>query len=296
MNPDIRQQIETALGDFSDADLREAAMGLLNRLGYQSEKTLDLDNTPDAFLAEFDKRDRKFSKGKALYERWKSVEFLFQITDDEVRNAGAQRRLFDSGYDHGNYQSYLFFAIDLEKDHYTRTQLANITREINLLFDMPAMLLIRHNGALTFSIIDRRLHKKDQSRDVLEKVKLIKDIRYQKPHRAHIEILHDLALPTLMAKHECRDFKQLHEAWRTTLDTNELNKKFYRELADWYFWALDHVEFPDDVEKDTATRNATSVIRLLTRLVFCWFLKEKGLIPGELFRERKLTTVLKSQG
>ena len=293
MNTDMRQQIQAALLAFSSSDLRTASIGLLNTLGYRSEKTLDLDNTPDAFLAEFDKRDRNFRKNKALFERWKSVEFLFQITDDEVQSAGGQGTLFDSGYDHGNYQSYLFFALDLEKNHYTRTQLADITREINLLFDMPVMVLMRHNSALTFSVIDRRLHKKDQSRDVLEKVKLIKDIRYQDPHRAHIEILYDLSLPTLMAKHECRDFKQLHEAWRTTLDTNELNKKFYRELADWYFWALDHVEFPADVEKDEATRNATSVIRLLTRLIFCWFLKEKGLIPTELFNERKLAGVLK---
>ena len=295
MNTDTRHQIETALRAFSGADLRAASIGLLNSLGYQSEKTLDLDHTPDAFLAEFDKRDRKFRKDKALFDRWKSVEFLFQITDDEVQSAGGQAGLdFQSGFDVRNYQSYLFFSLDLEKNHYTRTQLADITREINLLFDMPAMLLMRHNGALTFSIIDRRLHKKDQGRDVLEKVKLIKDIRYQEPHRAHIEILHDLSLQALMAKHECRDFKQLHEAWRTTLDTNELNKKFYRELADWYFWALDYVEFPADVEKDEAARNATNVIRLLTRLIFCWFLKEKGLIPAELFNERKLATVLKS--
>jgi hypothetical protein len=294
MNTDTKQQIEAALRAFSGADLRAASIGLLNTLGYQSEKTLDLDNTPDAFLVEFDNRDRKFRKDKALFERWKSVEFLFQIADDEVRNAGAQGTLFDSGYDRGNYQSYLFFALALKKNHYTRTQLADITREINLLFDMPAMLLIHHNGALTFSIIDRRLHKKDQSRDVLEKVKLIKDIRYREPHRAHIEILYDLTLQALMVKHEYRDFKQLHEAWRITLDTNELNKKFYRELADWYFWALGHVEFPADVEKDEATRNATNVIRLLTRLIFCWFLKEKGLTPAELFSERKLAGVLKS--
>ena len=90
MNTDTRQQIKTALQAFSHADLRDASIGLLNTLGYRSEKTLDLDNTPDAFLAEFDKRDRKFRKDKALFERWKSVEFLFQITDDEVRNAGAQ--------------------------------------------------------------------------------------------------------------------------------------------------------------------------------------------------------------
>ncbi len=77
MNTDIRQQIETALQVFSGSDLRTASIGLLNTLGYQSEKTLDLDNTPDAFLAEFDKRDRKFRKDKALFELWKSIESLF---------------------------------------------------------------------------------------------------------------------------------------------------------------------------------------------------------------------------
>jgi len=289
----MKQQIKDVLGAFAGSDLRAAAIGLLNSLGYQSKKTLDLDNTPDAFLAEFDKRDRKFREDKALFDYWKSVEFLFQITDDEVRNAGAQGTLFDSGYDHGNYQSYLFFALDLKKNHYTRTHLADITREINLLFDMPAMLLIRHNGALTFSIIDRRLHKKDQSRDVLEKVKLIKDIRYKDPHRAHIEILYDLALPTLMAKHACRDFKQLHGAWRKTLDSLELNKRFFKEVANWYFWAIRNVTFPKDAGKDVEVRNATSVIRMITRLIFVWFIKEKGLVPGDLFEKSKVDTLLK---
>ena len=85
MNTDTRQHIKTALQAFSGADLRDASIGLLHTLGYRSDKTLDIDNTPDAFLAEFDNRDRKFRKDKALFERWKSVEFLFQITDDEVR-------------------------------------------------------------------------------------------------------------------------------------------------------------------------------------------------------------------
>ncbi|MFH1985521.1 MAG: hypothetical protein ABIL58_27100, partial [Pseudomonadota bacterium] len=244
MNTDTRKQIETALRAFSGADLRAASIGLLNTLGYHSEKALDLDNTPGAFLAEFDKRDRKFRKAKALFERWKSVEFLFQITDDEVRHAGAQGTLFDSGYDQGNYQSYLFFALDLEKNHYTRTQLADITREINLLFDMPAMLLIRHNGALTFSVIDRQLHKKDQGRDVLEKVALIKDIRIESPHRAHIEILFDLTFTELLARHKFSNFVELHNAWQKTLDTKALNEKFYRELFNWYLWAVQIVRFP----------------------------------------------------
>ena len=48
------------------------------------------------------------------------------------------------------------------------------------------------------------------------------------------------------------------------------------------------------METNAATRNATSVIRLLTRLIFCWFLKEKGLIPADLFSEHKLAGILKS--
>jgi len=68
MNTDTRQQVETTIQAFSGADLHDASIGLLNTLGDQSEKTLDLDNTLDAFLAEFDKRDRKFRRNKALFE------------------------------------------------------------------------------------------------------------------------------------------------------------------------------------------------------------------------------------
>jgi len=49
---------------------------------------------------------------------------------------------------------------------------------------------------------------------------------------------------------------------------------------------MDNVEFPDDAGKDKEVRNATSVIRLITRLIFVWFLKEKGLVPDELFDEK----------
>jgi len=38
---DIRQQIEASLAGFGKDDLKTASIGLLNALGYQSEKTLD---------------------------------------------------------------------------------------------------------------------------------------------------------------------------------------------------------------------------------------------------------------
>jgi hypothetical protein len=191
-------------------------------------------------------------------------------------------------------ESYLFFAIDLTNDQYTRTQFADITREINKLFDMPVMVLFRHGDCLTLAIINRRLHKRDESREVLEKVTLIKDIRFASPHRAHIEILFDLSFDALLARHAFTNFVTLHTAWQKTLDTSVLNKQFYQELANWYFWALDQVTFPKDAPKDRDERDSISLIRMVTRLIFCWFLKEKGLIPDDLFNEPKVRALLVS--
>ena len=71
-----------------------------------------------------------------------------------------------------------------------------------------------------------------------------------------------------------------------------LNERFYRDLANWYFWALPQVDFPADLEPDSEKRRATGLIRLLTRLIFCWFLKEKGLIPEKLFHKTDLESIL----
>src|SRR5690606_12936646 len=76
-------------------------------------------------------------------------------------------------------------------------------------------------------------------------------------------------------------------------DTKELNKKFFQELANWYFWAMANVQFPDDLEKKKDVRNATNLIRLITRVIFIWFIKEKQLIPNDLFRRDHIDKILK---
>ena len=72
----------------------------------------------------------------------------------------------------------------------------------------------------------------------------------------------------------------------------KLNKEFYNELSNWYFWATTKVVFPDDAEKNEEIRNATSVIRLITRLIFVWFLRHKKLVPNELFDKVEIDAFL----
>jgi adenine-specific DNA-methyltransferase len=85
----------------------------------------------------------------------------------------------------------------------------------------------------------------------------------------------------------------LHQHWLQVLDVNILNKKFFQDLANWYFWAMDNVQFPDDIEKKKDVRNATNLIRLITRVIFIWFIKEKKLVPANLFRKDFLSNTLK---
>jgi len=81
-----------------------------------------------------------------------------------------------------------------------------------------------------------------------------------------------------------------------------VTKEFYKKLQNWYYWAMDRVKFPEDYkysqdpEKDREIRNAQNLIRLLTRLIFIWFLKEKGLIPDVLFDENELKNIVKDFG
>jgi hypothetical protein len=293
--PERRQAISNTLKAFASTPLREASLKLFEAMDYRSDKTLELKpNSPKTFLATFD-GERKLNTEKALLGRWTTVDFLFQLTADEI-TAGGQSRLDFGGKGTWNgsvMESYLFFAIELQDDHYTRTDLADITRAVNRMFRQPAMLLFKRGPTLTLSVIDRRLHKRDESRDVLEKVTLIRDIRIADPHRAHIEILSDLALDALYDKHGFTNFVELHEAWRKTLDSSELNKRFFRDVANWYFWALNHIKFPRPADiKDADAYKAASLIRLITRLIFCWFVREKGLIPDDLFNPRKVQPLL----
>ncbi len=112
------------------------------------------------------------------------------------------------------------------------------------------MVVFQHGETLRLSIMNRRLHKRDELKDVLEKVTLIKDIDYNNPHRAHQEILFDLSLSQLYKNHKFTNFVELHRAWQKTLDSTELNKQFFQEVSDWYFWAREKVRFPDDAPKD----------------------------------------------
>jgi len=93
----------------------------------------------------------------------------------------------------------------------------------------------------------------------------------------------------LILKGRIQSEKDLRDRFNIKVVTEE----FYQELANWYFWALKHVKFPQDAEKETNGRNI-ALIRFITRMIFIWFMNKKGLIPDNLFDKNSLTHILKS--
>lgn len=292
MSTDFKVKIEQSIKDFSNDNIFDKSINLFNSLGYNTSLQYRGANPSyNAFKKDWVKPERNFNEDKALTEEWEKVELLFQLTENEISE---QNSIFSTNkFNKNEYQSYVFFVIELKSDAYSRSKLSSITREVNKLFDMPVMILFKYNGLLTLSIIDRRPNKKDNTKDVLNKVTLIKDIKISNPHRAHIEILFDLSLPELVKNNEFSDFLGFHNALGKTLDTKELNKKFFKELSNWFFFAQSKVKFPNDIEEEKNKHIQMSLIRLITRLIFVWFIKEKNLVDERLFEERFIKTIVK---
>lgn len=81
---------------------------------------------------------------------------------------------------------------------------------------------------------------------------------------------------------------------RNRFSVEILTKEFYNELSDWYAWAIKIIRFPNALndKTDDDKYNNESAIRLITRLIFVWFLKQRHLIPDEFFDEQYIANNL----
>ena len=291
------KRIRSALALTAGRSFATAAEDLLNVLGYRSElKLLDQSGHIEEFIKSFPAPNPGTKSEQDFREHVAAIRIVFQITDAEIA-AEHQGTLFETpGFYEGNAQSFLFASVELAESSYPRGQYMQFTREINKRLLMPTVVLFRAaDGLLTLAFVHRRQHLRDKTRDVLGSVSLVREIDPSKPHRAHLDILADLSLARRikwMDKHDrAHDFDGLLAAWLAALDTQELNRSFYAALFKWFNRAVKIATFPED---QSVTLHAEEhVIRLITRLLFVWFVKEKGLVANDLFIEEQVRLLLK---
>lgn len=181
--PDLKPFIKSALANFDQKPLREAAHSLFGELGYHSDRTLDFGSVPE-FLDQYDKKG--LLEGFQPVKLWKDMTLIFQLTGEDIKK-GSSKQLNLLAPDPADLskrqiQSYIFVAIELsppaDGKPRTRTELCEIARAINRLFPMPVLVVFKESEFLSIAITYRRTNKKDATKDVVSrKVTLIKDIR-----------------------------------------------------------------------------------------------------------------------
>ncbi len=296
----LKQEIRVALRSIEEGNFAEQAARLLGVLGYRSERTLPgQSGTVDEFLERFPAENSSTKSELEFREAAASIHFLFQVTDDEIADGGSmQGLLMDDEFQKSNVRSFLFTAVELKGDEYARGRYAAFTREINKrLSTIPSVVLFRtRSGHVTLAFVHVRPNKRHPERNVIGSVALIREVLPGQPHRAHVDILAELSLNERlhwMDTHgKSRNFDGLLAAWLDALDTEELNRRFYTDLKGWFDRAVKIARFPT-----TGTRVLNPeehVIRLITRMLFVWFVKEKGMVAEDLFIETQVDALLRN--
>ncbi|EON77725.1 putative restriction [Lunatimonas lonarensis] len=234
----------------------------------------------------------KLSDIEAIYFGGKLSDQTFHAEGDESTLEEAEQEL-----DRGKYESILVFGVELSAQTPTRSRLAEITRWLNRKsLGAPVAVIFRYNGKITFANAERTAYVyKNREGEKAGKVSLLKDIDVNKPHAAHRKIIvGDKNTSGLrIDPTKIKSFQALHDYWRKVLNTKELNKDFYNELFKWYLWAKQNVTFPNSKNIDADKHSSESLIRFISRILFVWFMKEKGLVSQKLFDPAELKSILK---
>ncbi len=259
-------------------DLHESCMELLDYFRIQYVKISPARLPVDAFL-----KPEFISGHQELVKKIKEVAVVGMATEDTFLNRANSDETYDEmerKLDDGHYRDMAFFSIDASASM-TRTEIALLTRALNRrMLSRPCVLFLRNDKLLTMATCEKTQYiRTGMQGERVGKVTILRNINCEKPHRGHVDILDSLDIT------RCQTFDDVYLKWLETFSNELLTKKFYQELSDWYAWAVQTVRFPNDINDDTddAKYNTESTIRMVTRLIFVWFLKEKHLIPEEFF-------------
>ena len=297
----LSDQVTADVRALASGDLAEGATKLFRTLGYESTRLVPGgdDDSPAAFLERLQANVTDTQSEQEFRKEVSSVKLLFQVTDSEIQTASSLTAdMFDSMADASDTnitQSFFFAVAELKGKTYPRGVYARVAREINKRLPLATVVLMRNDSNdVSLAFVDRREHRRQPGRAVLGNVALLREIDTKEPHRAHLDILSELALDDRLAwmanNAKSSDFASLLAAWLDVLNTEELNKRFYRGLFKWFNRAIDEAKFPAGEAKQQAPEE--HVIRLISRMLFVWFIRENGLVPDELFSEQSVHNII----
>ena len=266
------------LSYFSQKDFYKSLKQFFNDLNIPINPVTEAPDSADSILSD------TYNANNSAHKLMEDVYFVGMVSEDaftkqrEIKYTAAAKDIKTKDYD-----CMLLFGVTLKAGRTpSRSQLAEIIRAFNRQFSYyPVVVIFKYGEYIAFANCERLAYKQAWRGEGERpgKVSLLKDISFAKPHSGHLRIMNDLQVSASITR-----FAELHACWRKVLSVDKLNADFYRELSAWYYYAIENIKLPISSEfaKDDKENVKNFVIRLICRTLFCWFLKEKGLIQKEL--------------
>ncbi|MDR0750927.1 MAG: Eco57I restriction-modification methylase domain-containing protein, partial [Tannerellaceae bacterium] len=292
------------LNIFNNSNLYEAIVDFFAKLNIplNSNTTLNL-NLQNVVLGENYKNREPFTNVTDTYFAGRIDDSIFQASlyDNKISYE-------DSEKVSANYSGLRLFALKLNKKP-TRSEISELTRAFNRKsLAMPVALALQYDKYISLALPERFLYKQSwRQGEKVGKTIILRDINTEKPHRGHIDILKKLS------EHKAHNFNELNEAWKKVLDIKTLNDEFYYALAGkydktgklivegWYQKCFDDIKIDltkasrilgKDIDNELRPQ---VVIRIIVRMMFIWFMKQKGLIANIFFEKSIVNNFLKNE-
>ncbi len=212
-----------------------------------------------------------FEKQKFLFDKEKIFENVKEIT-----------KLGDVKIDVTN--NFCVFAIEYERElneRASKKKQFEIAKRLlkNGFYDAGFFVFFDQNGNFRFSLVYSI--PKGTKKEYSFYKRYTYYVEKGKPYRTVKKALTEMKTETL-------------EDIISAFSVVPLTEEFYQEIQNWYAWAIkesmnNRVWFPGGKIED-------NLIRLLTRLIFVWFLKQMDLVPHEIFNESDLRRIIKDFG
>lgn len=278
--------LQTALQAFATESLLPAARALFkDTLHIPLSPLADAAIPPQRFFRDAYKDAHAAIQSIYLVGRVEDRTFTRDLPADDLSTIEANLP--------ADYEGLFVLAVDLGEAHVTRSDLSNLTRDFNRAFKAAPVIIVykyHHDQAcISLASCERSAYRQQwREGEKPGKVSLLKDIVPGRPHAAHLRFLQQITVPA-SGNNRPTNFRDLHRYWQRVFDNRVLNEQFYKEVAAWYQYAIDKIRLPDcpaHFRDDHEAHVKDFTVRLICRLMFCWFLKERGLIPEQLLELR----------
>lgn len=280
---------------FTEKPLKEAAVELVNKLGFQCGGSPLSNIAMDDFFKQYD-----FSF-KYMDDVKKCIEHIWEI--GYVNYDTYDQHLEDED---NKYLNLEIFACEIKTEAtFTRSMAANLTRafnrintknfDSNLSTEIPVIVIIKQGNLLSIATCERS-ERKDGTGDKVGKVTMLRNMNCEKLHPGHRQILERIANEVS----SCSRYDELYQKWFKSFSVDILSDEFFKGYKAIYEDIIEYVtgkrmvkesgkwvekdngtpcveimaEFADFDDPEKAVRDY--VKNLMGRLVFIQFLQKKG--------------------